>query len=236
MQEALLQLLHLQEVDLELRDLEKARDQYPAEIDQRQNEIKRVTSTLEGLKDSAEDLAKKHRQLERELEDSKTSLKQHEERFAVVTTNKEYDALQLEIEACKAGISVRETQILEIIETAEDLQEQIEAEKQGVEEVCQEQQSRIDELQSTLGTLQQEIDGVMARREATSRDIGADLLRVYTRRRKSTGVSVAAVRKGACGACFMQMPAQQKTNVRRNDRINFCENCGSILVWDDKSD
>ena len=236
MQETLLQLLHLQEVDLELRDLEKARDQYPAEIDHRQNEIKRVTSTMEGLKNSIEELAKKQRQFERELEDSKTSLKQHEERFSVVTTNKEYDALQLEIEACKAGISLRETRILEIIDASEDLQERVEVERQSVEEVCQTQQARIDELQSTLATLQQEIDGVMARREAASRNIGSDLLRVYNRRRKSSGVSVTAVRKGACGACFMQMPAQQKTNVRRNDRINFCENCGAILVWDDKSD
>ncbi len=236
MQEVLLQLLHLQEVDLELRDLEKARDQYPAEIDHREKEIKRVTSTLEGLKNNVEELTKKQRQFERELEDSKVSLKQHEERFAVVTTNKEYDALQLEIEACKAGISIRETQILELIDASEDLQEQIEVEKQSVDEVCQTQQARIDELQSTLATLQQEIDGVLARREAASRSIGSDLLRVYNRRRKSSGVSVAAVRKGACGACFMQMPAQQKTNVRRNDQVNFCENCGSILVWDDKSD
>ena len=105
----------------------------------------------------------------------------------------------------------------------------------GVEEDCSEQQGRIDELQSKLATLQQEVDGIMARREAISKDIDAKLLALYDRRRKGNSLSVAGLRKGACGSCFRELPAQQKSDVRRSEQLNTCESCGAILVWDDKS-
>lgn len=235
MQEGLLQLLQLQDVDLALRELEKVRDHYPGEISACEKEIADAQRGLVELEETLEELSRQQRQIERELEDSKVSLKQHEERFAVVATNKEYDALQLEIEACKSGISERESRILDIIESTEKISEQIEGEKVGVEEDCSEQQGRIDELQSKLATLQQEVDGIMARREAISKDIDARLLALYARRRKGNSLGVAGLRKGACGSCFRELPAQQKSDVRRSEQLNTCESCGAILVWDDKS-
>ena len=235
MQEGLLQLLQLQDVDLALRELEKVRDHYPGEISACEKENADAQRGLVELEETLEELSRQQRQIERELEDSKVSLKQHEERFAVVATNKEYDALQLEIEACKSGISERESRILDIIESTEKISEQIEGEKVGVEEDCSEQQGRIDELQSKLATLQQEVDGIMARREAISKDIDARLLALYDRRRKGNSLGVAGLRKGACGSCFRELPAQQKSAVRRSEQLNTCESCGAILVWDDKS-
>ena len=235
MQEGLLQLIRLQDVDLELRELEKVRDHYPSEISVREKEIVDARSGLEELENTLEELARQQRQVARELEDSKVNLKKHEERFAVVATNKEYDALQMEIEACKSGISERESRILDIIENTEKISEQIAGEKEGVEEVCSEQQIRINELQSKLATLQQEVDAVTARREVVSKDIEGPLLQHYDRRRKGNGLSVAGVRKGACGSCFRELPAQRKSDVRRSERLNTCESCGAILVWDDSS-
>jgi len=234
-QEGLLQLIRLQDVDLELRELEKVRDHYPGEISARAQEISDARSGLEELENTLEELARQQRQIERELGDAQVSLKEHEERFSVVATNKEYDALQMEIEACKSGISERESRILDIIENTERISEQIAGEKEGVEEVCTEQQVRIDELQSKLATLQQEVDAVTARREVVSKDIDARVLHLYDRRRRGNGLSVAGVRKGACGSCFRELPAQQKSDVRRSERMNTCESCGAILVWDDNS-
>ena len=235
MQEGLLELIRLQDVDLELRELEKVRDHYPSEISVREKEIADARSGLEELENTLEELARQQRQVERELEDSKVNLKEHEERFSVVATNKEYDALQMEIEACKSGISERESRILDIIENSERINEQIEGEKEGVEEVCSEQQVRINELQSKLATLQQEVDAVTARREVVSKNIDGRLLQQYDRRRRGNGLSVSGVRKGACGSCFRELPAQQKSDVRRSERLITCESCGAILVWDDNS-
>ncbi|HIC69978.1 MAG TPA: hypothetical protein EYO90_10705, partial [Candidatus Latescibacteria bacterium] len=114
MKEGLMQLLKAQNVDRELKVLEEAKSRYPAEISQRQGEIERAENALTELTDRILELDSQQRHLEWELKVAREQLKKQEERFAEVTTNKEYDALQLEIEACKTRISEFETQILKI--------------------------------------------------------------------------------------------------------------------------
>jgi predicted nucleic acid-binding Zn-ribbon protein len=235
MKEGLQQLLELQQVDKDLQELEDAKQQYPAEINSRQREVELARKNLEELETKLEELSSKQRHFERELEVSKADLQEHEARFAEVTTNKEYDALQLEIEACKTRIADCETQILEAIETAEALTQQVETERQTFAGISQDQQELIDELQGKLATIQQEVDGVYSRREEYIRNIDGHLLKQYESSRRRLGTRVAPIRKGACGGCFRQLPAQQRSNVRRDDQIYYCENCGVILVWDDQS-
>ena len=235
MKEGLFKLLELQQVDLELIALEAARDQYPAEISQRQGEIKQAESLWQQIQAKADDAARQQRLLELDLETAKESLKQHEERFAIVTSNKEYDALQQEVESCKTRISECGTQILQLIDGGEELKQAAEVKKQDFESVQQAQQALIDEVQGKLDTLQEQVDGVEARREGGLSGIDHRLLHTYERSRRRRGLSVAAVRKGACGGCYRQMPAQQRSNVKRNDQIHLCESCGAIMLWDDES-
>jgi predicted nucleic acid-binding Zn-ribbon protein len=236
MKEGLLQLLKLQEVDKELEALEEAKDKYPAEISERQAEIDDSGRALLTMETEKADWEKKQRHSEREIESSKTNLKVHEERFAVVTTNKEYDALQMEIEACKAGIAEHESQYLNSIEAIQNLEEGIESEKESFEQVRQLQQERIDELQGQLDSMQELVDGVDSRRTEVANTIEKRMLTIYERRRGPRSKRVSAVRKGACGACYRQLPPQQRSEVRRGDKIMNCENCNSIMVWDDDSE
>jgi len=235
LKEGLLQLLKVQEVDREIQTLEEAKSKYPEEIARRRAEIETVEARLRELTGQMDDREKRQRQLELDLEAAKEQLKKLEARFSEVTTNKEYDALQIEVEACKGRMSECESQILEIIESSEALKQQIELETQDVAEVRQEQQGHIDELQSKLDSLQDEVDGVQARRQEAVQGLDDNLLRTYDHNRAGRGRRVAAVRKGACGACFRQLPAQQRSNVRRTAAMLRCESCGAILVWDEES-
>ena len=235
MKEGLLQLLKLQEVDKKLFELEEAKEKYPAEIDLRRSRIAEARSELSKLEDDNAKFEKQQRHCEREIESGKASLREREERFSVVTTNKEYDSLQLEIEICKKAIAEHETQLLKALEDIEKTQEQIDAEQGSFEEVREAEQERIDELEGQLGTMQEQIDEVTASRKAVAEVIDAQLLRTYERKRGRRGIRVAAVRKKACGACFHQMPAQIFNEVRIGNRVIYCESCGTIMVWDDQS-
>ena len=238
MKEGLLQLLKLQEVDKKLFSLEEAKEEYPAEIDLRRSKIAEARSKLSKLETDSEEHEKKQRHCEREIESSKASLSEREERFSVVTTNKEYDALQLEIEMCKKTIAEHETQRLEAIGKLEAIQEQIAEEQDAFEEVREAEQERIDELEGQLGTMQEQIDEVVASRQMVAKgieDIDAQLLRIYERKKGRRRIRVAAVRKAACGACFHQMPAQILNEVRIGGRVIYCESCGTIMVWDEQS-
>lgn len=235
MKDGLLQLLRLQEVDRELKALEDAGSQYPAEIEDRQRTLAKAEAALRAGADQVEELEREQRRLERELETAKESLKEHEARFAEVTNNREYDALQLEIEACKTSISDCETRILELIEQGERAREENAADQQELEEIRQDQQGHIDQLQQKLDSLRSEVDGVESRRKGVVDDIEESLVKIYESSRKRPGTKIAPVRKGACGACYTQLPAQQRSQVKRNDQVQTCYSCAAILVWDEKS-
>ncbi|MEW6751614.1 MAG: C4-type zinc ribbon domain-containing protein [Candidatus Latescibacterota bacterium] len=235
MKQSLLRLLELQAVDKELQSLEDAREHYPAGISSRKKEIESARLSLQEQETRLEELSRTQRQLERDLEAAKASLKEHEGRFAEVTTNKEYDALQLELESCRSRISGHEMQILQTIDAIAETQQEVEAEKQHYAEVLETEQTEIDELERKLLNIQTEVDGVLARRQAYIGSLEGSLLRVYERSRRRRGMRVTAVRKAACGVCFRELPAQQRSNVKRNEQVNYCENCGAILVWDEAS-
>ncbi len=235
MKEGLLQLLKLQEVDKKLFSLEEAKEKYPAEIDLRRDKIAKERSILSDLEAQSAELAKQQRHCEREIESGKTALREREERFSVVTTNKEYDALQLEIETCKKTIAEYETQLLKALEGQERMQKQIAEEQDAFEEVRAVEQERIDELEGQLGTMQEQIDEVKQNREAVAESIDAQLLQTYNHKKGRHGIRVAAVHRHACGACYYQMPAQMLNEVRVGDRVISCESCGTIMVWNEQS-
>ena len=235
MKEGLLQLLKLQEIDKKLFELEEAKEKYPAEIDLRRSRIAKARSVLANLEAQSEEFEKQQRHCEREIESGKASLREREERFAVVTTNKEYDSLQLEIEICKQTIAEHETQLIKALEDLERIQEQIAEEQSTFEEVREIEQERIDELEGQLGTMQEQIDEVAASRQALAKGLDAQLLRTYERKKGRRGIRVAAVRKEACGVCYHQMPAQVRNEIRVGNRVIYCEICGTIMVWDEQS-
>jgi len=238
MKEGLQQLLKLQEVDKKLFELEEAKEKYPAEIDLRRSRIAKARSVLADLEGQSAEFEKQQRHCEREIESGKATLREREERFAVVTTNKEYDSLQLEIEICKTTLAEHETQLLKALEGQEQTQEQIAEEQGAFEEIREAEQERIDELEGQLGTMQEQIDEVAASRQVVAKsieDINAQLLQTYERKKGRRGIRVAAVRKEACGACYHQMPAQVRNEVRVGDRVIYCESCGTIMVWDEQS-
>lgn len=235
MKEGLLQLLKLQEVDKKLFLLEEAKEKYPAEIDLRRSNIAEARFNLSKLEADSEEQEKKQRHCEREIESGKAALREREERFSVVTTNKEYDALQLEIETCKKTIAEYETQLLKALEGQERVQEQIAEEQDDFEEVRAVEQERIDELEGQLGTMQEQIDEVKESREVVAKSIDAQLLQTYKHKKGRRGIRIAAVHKHACGACYHQMPAQMLNEVRVGDRVISCESCGTIMVWNEQS-
>lgn len=238
MKEGLLQLLKLQKVDKKLFDLQEAQKKYPAEIDLRRSAIAKARTELSKLETDHAEQEKKQRHCEREIESGKATLREREARFAVVTTNKEYDALQLEVEICKKAMAEHEAELLKTIEELEKTQDKIAEEKGVFEEVREVEQERIDELEGQLGTMQEQIDEVLASRQVVAKsieDIDVQLLRTYERKKGRRGIRVAAVHKAACGACYYQMPAQMLNEVRVGDRVIYCESCGTIMVWNDQS-
>ena len=236
MREGLLQLLQLQEHDKKLEALDKSKSQYPTEIEERQAEISTAGEVLEEMEEEKTNWEKQQRQSEGEIQLAKESLKVHEDRFSVVTNNEEYDALQIEIQACKNTISEHENQLLQAMESIQRIEQGLEEEQKTFEEIRQNQQESIDELQGQLDSMEESVQDEETNRSKTAKTIDPTMLSVYERRRGPRSRRIASIRKDSCGVCFRQLPPQKLSEVRRCERVVHCENCGAIVVWNEDAD
>ena len=236
MKESLARLLDLQNIDLEIDALGRSQVEFPTEISRLEEKLDLSRKDVEGKRKQSEDLETNRRLMEGELEAIQADLKKHQDRLYEVKTNREYDALQHEIEALKNRMDENETGILEGIELGDGLKERLEEEEATFKELENESLSTIKDLKKRLGSVEDNVKEWEEKRAVVETQIEPRALSAYNRIRKliKTGVAVVQVEKSSCGGCFRQLPPQLRVEVRRQDQIIRCENCGRIVVWKDE--
>jgi len=235
MKETLAHLLELQEVDTSLDELRKAREVYPKRIQELRKELEEERTSLEEMKGRLQDLEKQKRHYERELRRAQDELEKHKARLYEVKTNREYDAVQQEIEAWENSLGQNEELLLETMAAIEELAPQVADKEQAYAKSQEEKQEEIGRLLNRLENLDEEIEGQIRRREEITSRMDRRVLATYERVRKGRGgVAVVPVTRGACGGCFSQLPPQVVVEVKKGDRLIKCEYCGRILVWNEE--
>jgi predicted nucleic acid-binding Zn-ribbon protein len=233
MKESLFKLLNLQRIDTELDKLNRVQADYPEAIAELRKKLETAKQAVDDKKQQAIDLDKTRRHLEGELETIQADLKKHQDRLYEVKTNREYDALQIEIEVLGNRADENETIILEGIEQHDDLKTMLEEEESAYKALKADYLGQIQDLQSRLDLVDGEASGWRKQRSVAEELVERPALSNYNRIRRVVrdGVAVVPIGKGSCGGCFRQLPPQRRMEVRRQDRIIRCENCGRILVW-----
>jgi predicted nucleic acid-binding Zn-ribbon protein len=46
--------------------------------------------------------------------------------------------------------------------------------------------------------------------------------------------AIVSVQGGVCHGCYVTIPPMRLDIIRRMDSIEFCENCGRILIWEEE--
>jgi predicted nucleic acid-binding Zn-ribbon protein len=121
-------LSRLQEIDDQLSALERSKGDYPERIEQLQEELSEMLGKQTSDDQRRAELGKDKRRLERLLKDRNAHLEKEQVRLSQVKTNKEWDAIQKEIDAAKTEIREAEDELLGVIEQVEELNNTSDAE------------------------------------------------------------------------------------------------------------
>ncbi|OPX33251.1 MAG: hypothetical protein B1H40_00465 [Candidatus Latescibacteria bacterium 4484_181] len=229
-------LSELQKIDIHIDKLEKVKSEYPAAISAVEQQLEQSRKDLQSQRGGKEEAEKRRRHLERELEVASEHLKTSQQRLTEVKTNKEYEALQREIDVWKQTVSKTETEILKTMAEIEQLTEKIVTHEQRLKEEEKLKQKQISDFRAKLDSAEAELNGYRREREQIASKVGRDLLSHYERiRRGKGGVAVVSVSRRACGGCFKQLPPQKVVEIKKGNRLITCDSCGRILVWDESA-
>ena len=233
MQEVLDQLLELQEVDNKIFDIEKSKRDFPASIKHLKQETAVHEDEIKEKTEHVKALEKEQRHFELEIEKANDFLKKSQDRLSSVKNNREYDALQEQIDVQREKISESETEILRILNSVEELQKELTQKKEVFKDIKLKNDAEITRLEKLLNTIEEKKSIEEEERKKIAVKVDKKLLQTYERIREGykNGVAMAKIKRAACGGCFQRITPQTIAEVKKHEKIIRCETCGRILLW-----
>lgn len=230
-------LINLQDIDHRLNELKMQKGDLPQLIEVIKEDISAKKEEAEDRKQRKEKLQNDRKLYEKEIEASKALFKKYEDQLYKVKTNKEYDAISLEMDTKKIEVEGLEDKILKTMEEDQELEKELEelTEEIGkLETQFKEYEKELEEISKS--TLKEE-NKLLKERDKVAAKIEGRLLRQYERiKNAKEGIAVAPIKKSSCGGCFSAIPPQKIVEIRELNRLFTCEYCGRILVWVDNND
>jgi predicted nucleic acid-binding Zn-ribbon protein len=174
------------------------------------------------------------REAEKELAMQQARLSKFRDQLMEVKTNREYQAMQKEIDTAQHEIRKQEDRLLDQMIEFDEVSGHV---KQA-EQAFADQHAAIDAERAALATQLAEasasIGTLAAERAALASTISPPVLALFDRLLKGRKNSaVTPVRAGRCSTCQILIRPQTVNELRRNEILYQCESCQRILFYED---
>ena len=118
-----------------------------------------------------------------------------------------------------------------LADTSQTLTQEVEEIKIKLEELKKELTEKEADLKEIVKANAKEETKLNNERKKLEGEVKKPDLSAYMRIRKAKrGKAVSTIKRSACSGCHNIVPSQRQLEIRRNNRLFFCEYCGRILV------
>lgn len=231
-EERLQQLFELQQLDSNLDRLRAVRGELPMEVSDLEDIITGLETRLNRFGEEVSSLEDQITQLRLRIKDNEKLILKYNEQLNNVKNNREFEALNKEIEIQGLEIQAAQKKIGEVensIVLKKEMLEETENDLSGRKVDLENKKKELEEI--TAETEKEEVE-ILKKREKIAKDVEDKLVKAYSRIRENVlnGIAVAPVVRGACGGCFAKIPPQVQSDIRQRKKIVVCEHCGRINI------
>jgi uncharacterized protein len=233
--EKLKQLFELQMIDSELDQIGVLKGELPMEVADLEDEIAGLDTRLQRMKAQIKEAEQEVARHTANIKDANTHIERYTKQLDNVKNNREFEALQKEVENQKLEIQLSEKRIKEHKGIAAQKQEAFTTTEQRLTQKNKDVENKKVELAQIIEKTEKEEEKLLKRTEKARKKIEERLLAAYDKTRKSyrNGLAVVKVERDACGGCFNKVPAQIQIEIALRKKIVACEHCGRVLVDND---
>lgn len=223
-------LYELQIVDEQLDELEELRGDLPVAVESLRSRMNQIKKESEEKEEQRLNSLEKRKENEEEVEKLKTNQKKFKAQLYNVRNNKEYDALTKEIDHSEEQIKKLETENDTLADVSKKLADEIEEISPQITELSDELKVKETDLKEIIKTNAKEEAKLRERRKVIEDQTKKPDYSAYMKIRKAKGKAVVTIKRSACSGCHNIVPSQRQLEIRRNNKLFFCEYCGRILV------
>ena len=222
-------LIELQEIDSQLDDLNSLLGDLPKMVDDLNSQEHSLITKVQEDKKRSKDINLSLNKSETANKTIQGKIDKLTDQLFLVTNNKQYDALTLEIDHLKEKKENHESQILAHIEENEELEKSIDDNEKLLTELKSDLDVRRKKLETALSETADEKAALENSREKQISKIDSSTIQIYSKVISArSGVAVVPLSGDSCGGCGAALPIQMASEIR-GGKTHTCFNCGRFV-------
>jgi uncharacterized protein len=223
-------LIRLQQIDSFLESARRRVADHPALIGALDSKLAAATEAVATAKQRVADNRAARATVEKDLAMVQGRLSKFRDQLMEVKTNKEYQAMQKEIEVAQHDVRRLEDKILDHMVEADDLAAAV---KKAEAALAADKGKLAEErraLEQEVGQLASQLEERTRERSQVAAQVSPAALSTYDGLMKGRkGLAVVETRDALCTACHVRVRPQVFNEIRRGDTIHQCSSCNRIL-------
>jgi predicted nucleic acid-binding Zn-ribbon protein len=224
--------LRLQALDRKIVSLENEIATLPKHIADIEKKLIAHTRRLEADRAALAANARDRKKLEGDIQVQEQKISKLRDQMLQVKTNEQYRAFQNEIAYAEGEIRKAEDKILELMEQSEALERNVKAAEADLKAQQKHVEEEKEHARDRTAIDQKALEEERSERSSIVGQMTPKVYADYERIRKKTkGNPIADATEGRCDACQIALRPQFFQDLRRGDKIMFCESCGRILTY-----
>ena len=232
LRETVAKLVALQTIDDEGRSFHEERDGLQAKIVRLKELLGLMEEALAEKRMKLDEASRWYREKDGELKVDQEKVAKAKTRLQAVTKNKEYMAMQKEIESLRKANLAREEEILKLVQAMDEFKASIASEEAKIAELKSEVETEEASNATRLEELEGLIEGINSRKREVEKGLKPALVSRYRRIFNARdGRAILPVTGSSCPGCNYACPPQQIVRLRKGLTIETCRYCSRMLYW-----
>lgn len=237
-EEKLSSLVRVQKIDSKLDEIQILKGELPMEVKDLEDEIEGLHARQTRVEEEINGIQQFIEEKKEGIKHAQALIKKYEKQSENVKNNREFEAINKEIEMQVLEEKLCEKHIKDATEEIAEKAKQLDLAKKAVGGKEANLTSKKGELEKIINETEKEEKHYNKEATAARSHVDERLLLSYDRIRKNyrNGLAVVPVERDSCGGCFHAIPPQKQSEIKLRKKIMVCENCGRILVDSDLND
>ena len=225
-------LFALQTIDSKIDQIKILKGALPIEVSDLEDELTGLNTRVNKLNEQIEAIDDRINKHKENITTAETLSERYNKQLDDVKNNREFEALQKEIELQSLEVQLSEKRIREATEEKSKKAEMLVGTQEKVALKNSDLTEKKEELESIIEKTEKEEKTLTNKSNKQRNKIEERLLKAYSKARNAyrNGLAVVTYRRGSCGGCFNRIPPQMQIEIGMRKEILACEHCGRILV------
>lgn len=225
-------LVQLQKAETETVRIESFLKKIDKEKSSLEKKLTKFETALKVKKDALERAATLCRETEAEVQMLADRVVKSNEKLRLVKTNKEYQALQREVDDNRKRKDALETSLVQFLEDEEAKQALVTEKASEFAQLAEKIRADQEEIDKKGENDRELLAQYRQQREEIGVKLDGSLYRKFNEISDSSGgLAVVQVRDHLCRGCFMSIPPQLYIEVQRANTLIMCPQCNRILYY-----